>query len=449
LNTRFICRTVTACALLTAALAPPAGAAVRSAREADTFADSAGVNVHLHFSGSAYDRAFETVVKPELLRAGVRHVRDGAYTYAEAASSTYYRRCRELAAAGIRFDLMTTFKTRWSEPTDLSKLPDVYRWCNGAVESFEGVNEPDLQPIPTGFPNWQVQTLQSQKGLYAAVKGNAAIRNVNVLGPTVVWAPTALGDLSAYMDYGNWHPYPGGECPTCGDAYGQNIDTFMAKYRTISGSRPMIATETGYHNAVRTAGGGHRPASERAAAIYVPRLLLEYFNRGFARTFLYELVDSRPDSTLTQPDAHFGLLRNDGSEKPAFKALANVLRLTRDPGPRFTPGSLDYTITGNTNRLRQTLLQKRDGTFLLALWVERSSYDTGARPNRPDDVAARGDRVVPGQDVALSFAAPVRSVVIRRFNEQGGTTWAKSTATRTLPLSVSDRLTIVELKSSR
>jgi hypothetical protein len=442
-------RAVLTTALLVALLSPPAGAAQRTARPSETFADSVGVNVHLHFSGSAYDRSFATVVKPKLLRAGVRHVRDGAYTYTEAGSSTYYRRCRELAAAGIRFDLLTTFKTRWSEPTDLAKLPDVYRWCDGAVDSFEGVNEPDLQQIPVPYPDWKVQTVQTQKSLHAAVKGNPAISHVKVLGPTVVWAPTALGDLGAYMDYGNWHPYPGGECPTCGDVYGQNIDTFMAKYRTISGSRPMIATETGYHNAIRQGAGGHRAVSERAAAIYIPRLLLEYFNRGFARTYLYELIDSRPDASLTHPDAHFGLLRNDGSEKPAYKALVNVLRLTRDPGRSFTPGSLDYSIGGNTNRLRQTLLQKRDGTFQLALWVERSSYDTGARPNRADDVSARGDRAISDQDVTVKFAALARDVLIRRFNAAGGTTFAKRQETRTLSLGVSDCLTIVELKSSR
>jgi hypothetical protein len=436
---------IVTCSLLVA-LASPARASVHQAQASDRFADSIGVNLHMHFSGSAYDRGFATIVKPALLRAGVRHVRDGAYTYAEASSSVYYQRCRELAAAGIRFDLQTSMKTLWSQPTDFSKLPDVYRWCNGAVDSFEGVNEPDLQQIPAGYPSWQTQTLQSQKALWSVVKGNATLRNVKVLGPTIVWAPTALGNQSAYMDYGNWHPYPGGECPTCGDAYGQNVDTFMAKYRTISGTKPIIATETGYHNAVKQTTTGHRAVSERAAAIYTPRLLLEYFNRGFARTYLYELIDGADDPTLTQPNAHFGLLRYDGTEKPAFKALANVLRITSDPGPAFTPRPLDFAATGDTARLHSTLLQKRDGTYLLGLWVERSVYDTGARPNRADDLAARGDRTVADQRITLNFASPVTSVVIRRFNSAGGTSWENSSATRTLSLDVSDRLTFVQLK---
>jgi hypothetical protein len=429
-----------------AALASPASAVEHKAQPSDRFADSVGVNLHMHFSGSTYDRGFESIVKPELLRAGVRHVRDGAYTYAEASSSTYYERCRALAAVGIRFNLLTSFKTLWSEPTDPAKLDDVYRWCNGAVDSFEGVNEPDLQRIPAGYPDWKTQTLQSQKTLWQTVKGNPALRNVKVLGPTIVWAPTALGNQSAYMDYGNWHPYPGGECPTCGDAYGQNVDTFMAKYRTISGTKPIIATETGYHNAVDAPAAGHRGVSERAAAIYLPRLLLEYFNRGFARTYLYELIDSAYDPSDTLPNAHFGLLRYDGSEKPAFKALTNVLRITSDPGPAFTPRPLGFAATGNTARLHSTLLQKRDGTYLLGLWVERSDYDTGARPNAADDIAARGDRTVADQRITLNFDSPVTSIVIRRFNAAGGTSWENSSATKTLSLDVSDRLTFVQLK---
>jgi hypothetical protein len=426
-------------------LAPAATAAVRTARPADQLAGSVGVNVHLHFSGSVYDRGYAAIVKPKLLAAGIRHVRDGAYIYGGAASSSYYNRCRDLAAAGIRFNLLTSFKTRWSEPTDPSKLDDIYRWCNGGVESFEGVNEPDLQPIPPGYPDWKAQTVQAQKALFKAVNDNAAIRHVSVLGPTIVWAPTAVGDLSAHVDYGNWHPYPGGQCPTCGDVYGQNIDTFMPKYRTPSGAKPMIATETGYHNAINQGAGGHRPASELAAGKYTPRLALEYFNRGFVRTYFYELIDAKPEPAKTDRDAHFGLLRHDGSEKPAYRALKSLLTLTRDPGPSFTPGSLDYTISGDTSRVHQTLLQKRNGTFLLALWVERSSYHTGASPNAPDQVSARRDLTVPEQGVKLTFATPTTPATIHRFQNDGSTTRTTVTPTAgTLALNVSDRLTVVQ-----
>jgi hypothetical protein len=424
-----------------------AWADVRTARPADALVESVGVNTHLHYQGTAYDTLFETVVKPKLLATGVRHVRDGAYTYVAAgARAAYYQRCRALAAAGIRFNLLTTIRTSTASPTDYGRLADVYQWCDGAVESFEGVNEPDVQSLPAGSPDWQTQTVESQRRLYAAVKGNPVTQHVAVVGPAIVWSPTAVGDLSASLDYGNWHPYPGGECPTCGDVYGQSIDTFLPLYRRPSGTKPMVLTETGYHNAVRAPAGDHRAVVELAAGRYTPRLLLEYFNRGFRRTYLYELMDLAPDPAKSNRDANFGLLRNDGGEKPAYRALASLLTLLRDPGPSFTPGSLDYSLSGETSRVHQTLLQKRDGTFLLALWLERSSYDTGARANAPDDLSARGELTVPEQPVTLSLAAPSGPVSIHRFGENGGRsrTRAELVGGR-VALTVSDRMSLIEI----
>ncbi|MBV9334508.1 MAG: hypothetical protein JO243_01345, partial [Solirubrobacterales bacterium] len=65
------------------------------AREADAFVDSVGINTHLHYQGTVYDTAFKTIIRPKLLALGIRHVRDGAYTYAGAGPDDfYYQRCR-------------------------------------------------------------------------------------------------------------------------------------------------------------------------------------------------------------------------------------------------------------------------------------------------------------------------------------------------------------------
>jgi hypothetical protein len=446
MQSRLVTFIVAALALGCAALPTAAGAELRAAREADAFVNSVGVTVHLHYQGTVYDWGFSRIVMPKLLASGIRHVRDGAYTNpGDSGQSLYYRRCRTVAAAGIRFDLMTSLRTRWGSATDYRMLPSVYGWCGGGVESFENVNEPDVQPLPRGT-DWKAATAQAQRWLWATIKGNPTTRNVSVLGPSIVWSPTAVGNLSAYLDYGNWHPYPGGQCPTCGDVYGQTVDTFLPRYRAPSGGKPMIMTETGYHNAIHAGAAGHRPVSELAAGKYVPRLLLEYFNRGFARTYLYELIDHAPDPGRTRADLNFGLLRNDGTEKPAYRAVKNLLALTRDPGPRFAPGSLNYTLSGDTRQVHQTLLQKRDGTFLLALWLERPSYDTGARPNAADDLAQRGDLVPPEQSVMLSMGTATRPAKLHHLLNDGSLSSSVATVTTgRLALNVSDRITIVEL----
>ena len=55
------------------------------------------------------------------------------------------------------------------------------------------------------------------------------------------------------------------------------------------------------------------PVSERAAGIYVPRLLLENFREGIARTYIYELVDMSRDPDREKGFAGFGLLRSNSS----------------------------------------------------------------------------------------------------------------------------------------
>jgi hypothetical protein len=106
----------------------------------------------------------------------------------------------------------------------------------------------------------------------------------------------------------------------------------------------------------------------------MPRLYLDYFRRGVARTFSYELIDEWPDPGRTDIESALGLLRNDFSEKPAYVVLKRLLALLSDPGARFDPGSLDYQLEGS-GALRQLLLQKRDGRYYLVLWRATSVWD--------------------------------------------------------------------------
>jgi hypothetical protein len=443
-------RALLAAALVAAYLTCVAAPAIAAepARPSDDFVDSVGVNLHLGYEGTVYDSAFERVVEPALIASGIRHVRDGVYTAPGAgAHDFFYQRCRALAAAGIRFNLITAMKTIRSDPTDYARLPDVYQWCDGAVEAFEGVNEPDLQAIPDGYPDWRTQTIESQRALYQAVKGSSLISGLAVLGPSIVRSPAEVGDLSRYLDYGNWHPYPGGECPACGDVYGQSLDTYLPAYRNPSGAKPMILTETGYHNAIRAPAGGHRPVSERAAGRYIPRLALEHFNRGFRRSYLYELIDLAPDPGQASIEANFGLLRNDGTPKPAYRALSSLLQLLSDPGPAFEPGALEYSLRGASNDVHHTLLRKRDGRWFLVLWLERSSYDTGARPNAPDDINARRDLPMADRQVTLKFGASIGAATIHRLDDAGTLSSSATPISRgEVDVAVSDRVTVAELR---
>ena len=413
------------------------------AERADSFVDSIGVNTHLHYNDTVYEE-FSNLIKPKLVKLGVRHLRDGAYTSeGHSKDHFYYEQCRALAEEGIRFNLLVNVDTRYNDATDFSKLDDIYGWCDGAILSFEGLNEPDLR----GLSNWTGVTREVQRKLYEAVNNDSELRRVKVLGPSVTWKPGEVGNLSRYLDYGNWHPYSGGKCPSCRDPYGNGLDSNLSKYREPSGDKPMVMTETGYHNAVNVGKADHRPVSERAAATYVPRLFFEHFNRGFVRSYLYEFIDVRSDPERNERDKNFGLLRHDGSEKPAYKALENLISLLEDPKADFEPGRLDYALGGETSKVHSTLLQKGDGTFYLALWQARSSYDTGARANASDKLSARGDLNVPKQKVTLTLGTPINKAALYTLSDDGD--MAKKGASPKggrLELGVGDTVTLVELR---
>src|SRR5262249_37883627 len=139
----------------------------------------------------------------------------------------------------------------------------------------------------------------------------------------------------------------------------------LDKVRTIAGSKGSVVTETGYHTA-KTWTGNHPGVSEQAMGRYVLRLFLEFFTSGISRTYLYELIDE--GTNTGEREQNFGLLRYDGSEKPAFTGLKNLIGLLSDPGAGFTPGKLGYALSGDTAGVRQLLLQRRDGRFYLVLW---------------------------------------------------------------------------------
>ena len=115
--------------------------------------------------------------------------------------------------------------------------------------------------------------------------------------------------------------------------------------------------------------------SEAAAAKYIPRLFLEDFAHGIPRTYLYEFMDEAPDPGLTNPQMHWGLIRADGSEKPAFAALKNMIDELSDSTPATKLQPLPWSLQSKDVRIHHLLLEKSNGTFDLTFWQEVSSYD--------------------------------------------------------------------------
>jgi hypothetical protein len=334
-------------------------AASETAKRADSFVDSIGVNTHygnaIYTGGNAYaDRRIDD----KLAELGVRHVRDHSWNDTALAIVDNL-----FATHGVRANLILGETTR--SPADLVNLLKAHP----AYEAIEGLNEPDFNNrtynglTDNRSANDHTATRAFQNDLYAAVKADPETQAVQVLSPAMADSSKSEYLLPISFDIAAMHSYPNAREPTF------QLDTKIGQMATLRGNppKPLMSTETGYYNNPVQMGW----IPENLSAKYIPRLQAEYFNRGIERTYLYELANQGP--AASEREQNFGLLRFDMTEKPAFKALENLIDLLEEPGAApFNAGVLDYTLTGSgaVSSLHHTLLQKSNGTFYLLLWNE-------------------------------------------------------------------------------
>lgn len=387
---------------------------------ADKFVDSVGVNVHLHYEGTVYRDNFE-LIKGRLLELGTRHVRDGLI---DTSWQGYYDRHKALGQAGIKGIFISSPGIRSAA---LESYPSRMQ---GAFEGYEAPNEYNW----SGDPAW-VATLRNTLTQLHALKAMPALAAYPIYGPSLTEqsAYGLLGNVGHLIDRGNLHNYFAGREPgTPGwgaDGYG-SIEWNLRNARPYADGKPIVTTETGYSDDPSRA--GHVPPS--IAAIYTPRVVLEQYLHGIERTYIYELCDPEPGGGA---DAGYGLLHRDGSPKPAFTALKNLLTLLADPGPAHAVQPLNAVIDGGGANLHRLAFQKRDGSYYLALWVEASVYD----------VDARTPVAVPVQSVTVRVPSPLQIVAARQWDAEGRvTTTPIAPPAGGGPVTVGDRLLVLEIR---
>ena len=281
----------------------------------------------------------------------------------------------------------------------------------------------------------------SFQDLFNKAKADSALRHLPIIGPSFT-SPGAyrdVGDLDPFIDQANIHAYQSDRWPGNGgwgdNGYGSLSWVFndIVRWQTPSG-KPVQSTECGYHNEY-----AHDGLSEEADGKYTARMYAEFFRRGITRSFKYELVDQG----RYYKEETFGLLRNNLSEKPSFRAIKNLIRVLTDKGPQFATSPLDYTINGNTDNLRQILFQKRNGDYFLMLWLEVPSWEVHA------DV----DLYPPPQDVTLTFPSGygIKGAVWYTLNNNADLITSTPTITNenTLSVSVTDKISILQVCAQR
>ncbi len=343
--------------LVLAACGGPEPGAEPRAEDAESFLDSVGVQLHVTYYDTAYGRYDEWLHRLRELR--VRHVRDGV----PLNDALAVERLRRLGEHGLRVTLGASLDADPNAAPAAAAGP-----LREVTEAIEGPNEPEI----FGGPGWEERLNAFVPALRDAVRSSGV--RVPVLGPSFV--PPADGvrfrPLTRHWDVHNVHPYPGGEAPE------RAVRDGFVTSRVAAPGKAVQATETGYHNALRHSVPGQQPpVSESAAAVYLPRLLAAAFAAGYQRTFIYELIDEKPEPGLADPEQHFGLLRVDLTPKPAFEAVRGLLRAVRtSPGPGERR---PVRLTGDVERL---LLERNDGSRVLLLWRDVAVWDQETRRPR-------------------------------------------------------------------
>lgn len=384
------------------------GVAPTRPTDARAFVDTIGVNTHIWYGGTSYENY--AMVKRRLSELGIRHIRD---SLDPARRRAVLARFKDLGRAGVSSTLIGCRVeppgVPWS--TLVRDAKALRRW----LDALEGVNEPDLFG---GVPDWSSQARRCQRQMFrqARTKIFGPPLEVPVIGPsTQAGNYEALGDLTGRADAAAIHPYSGGKPPSSPE-----YDTFTSQMAQARGGQfrgrrvAVYATETGYHDALNTAAAGNPPVSPRVAAIYLPRLFLEYAQAGVKRSFAYELVDERPDPGLADVEQHYGLFTTDWSYKPSAVAVRNLIKLldSREAGPRkplrvTLADTADPDGPGPRGAVRHMLLQKANGSYWLALWQDSKVWDEKART----DIAnpATPVKVTLGRSMRIKLYRPTTS----------------------------------------
>lgn len=359
---------------------PPSGEGIL-ATAADSLVESISIQGHIERQGTVYGEWTSGAnVKEKFCELGVRYVREIMMADTDAQNKFgQLVTCGKQNGIPNGIRLMGGCWPTGADYTDASHcIARANAYGDSVIAAFDGWNEVDNK-----LTSWTGPFRQWQATMFNTINANSTWRDKPIISnslshsgdATVVF--NAEGNISDILDYGNMHSYPAGEIPSVVS------QAWIPNWNQLVFPKPLMATETGYHNCQTCPNNG---VSELAQRKYMPRLIMEYWNRDVKRTNIYQMMDEGPIPYASREDA-WGLVRRTGVVKPAYTALQRMIAILSDPGVTFTPGRLDYTLTGKLSSTHELLLQKRDGRFYLALWREVTVYNntTDVDITNPDD----------------------------------------------------------------
>lgn len=362
----------------------------QAAISAKAFLNSLGINTH---ASQGYD--YNNYITP-LQYTGIANVRDGAgaYTALVAIFNQTGVKANVLLGGYITSADIANGITNWIKP--LAQM--------GALVSIEGANEPNNEGV-----NWNgvqggnsiswVPVAQEQAALYAAIKADPVLQVYPVyqisegggqadnVGLQYLAIPpsgsgvTLMPAGTVYADYANCHNYVSGTQGTysdnqawlCADPTAVTVfDGLPGNYGLTWGNHyvgysntqllniPRVTTETGIDSTVS-------PWTQRLQGVALVNCYLAQFKRGWAYTYIYELVDQEGSAN------NQGIYTTGLAPKLAATYIHNMTTILADTAIKPVPGFLNYSIASQPTTVHDMLLQKANGTFELCVWGESVS----------------------------------------------------------------------------
>ncbi len=157
----------------------------------------------------------------------------------------------------------------------------------------------------------------------------------------------------------------------------------------------------------------------------------------FSRTYVYELLDEKPDAGNPITAMHYGLFRFDHSPKPSAVAIHNLTTiLAASKVPLGAGPALAYSVAGAPATMQSVLLETANGGFVLALWNDVPFWTWNAQISQPVNA--------PPVPVTLTLAPP--AAMIRVFDPLVSANPIQSASnTKEIRVGLIDHPTLVEI----
>jgi hypothetical protein len=241
-----------------------------------------------------------------------------------------------------------------------------------SIRSWEIYNEENVPLWWDGSAEAYAEVLR--RGAAAARRGDPDARVLlgGMVWPDLEWLETACaGGPPAPFDILPFHAYPETWTPDSvtverylGDRFS---DRFAAEADRTCGRHPIWINEAGFATVPGKTEEAQAAWWARAFATFLAEPRIEHLG-------IYELRDQRLDTPVIgdAPNYYLGLIRRDGTRKPAFETVKLLVRLFGRDSIAVDDAALQVEIrSGAADELHRHLFRRPDGRRILFVWDRR------------------------------------------------------------------------------